>query len=75
MVESAVLDEKATTMSETLLSSDASDSAELTAAAVDSVVTGTMTPLESVVPVMVVTTGPSGLSEVMIVVTIGGSGN
>jgi hypothetical protein len=62
-------------MSETLLSSDASDSAELTAAAVDSVVTGTMTPLESVVPVMVVTTGPSGLSEVMIVVTIGGSGN
>jgi hypothetical protein len=73
--ESAVLEENATTASETLLSSEANDLAELIAAAVESVVIGTTTPLESMVPVIVVATGPFGLSEVTTVVTIGGRGN
>lgn len=73
--ESAVLEENATTASETLLSSEARDIAELAAAAVDSVVIGTTAPLESVVPVIVVDTGPSGLSEVTTVVTTGGRVN
>jgi hypothetical protein len=73
--ESAVLVEKSCTTSDTLLSFDAKDFAELIAAAFDMVVIGLMLPLESVVPVIVVTTGPPGLSEVIVVVTSGGSGN
>lgn len=49
--------------------------AEVIAAAVDSVVTGTTAPLESVVPVIVVTTGlPPGTSDVTTVMMIGGRG-
>jgi hypothetical protein len=72
--ESAVL-EKDSISSDTLLSLDANDFAELMAAAVDMVVIGAMLPLESVVPVIVVTTGPLGPSEVIVADVSGGNGN
>jgi hypothetical protein len=73
--ESVVLDEKDATTAETLMSFEAKDFAELIAAAVDSVMIGDMLPLGSMVPVMVVITGPSGLSEVITEVVTIGRGN
>jgi hypothetical protein len=72
---SAVLDVRTATTAETLLSFEARDLAELTASIVDNVVTGTIFPPGSVVPVIVVSTGPFGLSEVITAVVITGREN
>jgi len=73
--ESAVLDEKALMALERLLYSATKELAVLIAASGDKVTTGTTLPPEFVVPVTVVTIGPSGPVVVISEVTIGGSGN
>ena len=76
LAEFAVLEEKATMAPERLLSSEASAVADPTAAADESVDSGTSTPPEFVVPVTVVNTGlPLASVVVKVVVMIGGKGN